>query len=135
MPWKITPEYKKNVTEIEIWKKDDQYLKRVHGWRWGEYTAYEEPDLSDYDPEVGIDVNSLDGDQGDLDDGQYEEWEFPEGMTEEQQQELMDAWEEDWHEGISNLGWEEWETELWFRGPLLVEEIADDDDEESEDDE
>ena len=125
MPYKITPEFKKNVTEVEVWKKDDQYLKRIHGWRWGEYIAEEEPGLSGYDPEEGIDVLSLDGEQGDLDDGQYEEWEFPEGMDEEDQQRILDAWESDWHEGITDLGWEEWESELWFRGPLNVEEVED----------
>ena len=125
MPYKITPEFKKNVTEIEVWKKGDQYLKRIHGWRWGEYIAEEEPDLSGYDPEEGIDVLSLNGEQGDLDDGQYEEWLFPEGMDEEDQQRILDAWESDWHEGITDLGWEEWESELWFRGPLNVEEVED----------
>ena len=122
MPYKITPEFKKKVTEIEIWKKDDQYLKRIHGWRWGEYIAEDKPDFSDYDPEEGIDVLSLDGEQGDLDDGQYEEWQFPEGMDEQDQQRILDAWASDWHEGITDLGWEEWESELWFRGPLNVEE-------------
>jgi len=121
MPYKIYPVFNKNVTEIEIYKKGDEYLKRIQRWRWGEYFAEEKPDLSDYDPDSGIDVNTLDGEQGDLGDSQYEEWQFPSGMDEEDQQKIHDAWEEDWHDGITGLGWEEWETELWFHGPLDVE--------------
>lgn len=126
MAWKISNAEKKNVTEIEIWKKDEQILQRIHGWRWGAYKACEEPDLSDYDPEEGINVNDLDGEHLGLDDGQYEEWVFPDGMTKKEQKKLLKAWAEDWHEGVTNLGWEEWDSELWFRGPLEIEEIADD---------
>ena len=126
MPYKVSNIEKKTVTEIEIWKKGDQYLKRTHGWRWGYWLIEDSAELDDYDPAVGIDMNLLDGELLELDDGQYEEWEYPEGMSAEDQEALEQAWEEDWHEGITNLGWEEWETEVWVTGPLEITEVQGD---------
>jgi hypothetical protein len=126
MPYKVSNLEKKRVTEIEIWKKGDQYLKRTHGWRWGYWLIEDRAELDDYDPEAGIDMNLLDGELLELDDGQYEEWEYPQGMSAEDQEALEQAWEEDWHEGITNLGWEEWETEVWVTGPLEITEVQGD---------
>ena len=126
MPYKVSNLEKKRVTEIEIWKKGDQYLKRTHGWRWGYWLIEDRAELDDYDPEAGIDMNLLDGELLELDDGQYEEWEYPQGMSAEDQEALEQAWEEDWHEGITNLGWEEWETEVWVTGPIEITEVQGD---------
>ena len=126
MPYKVSNLEKKRVTEIEIWKKGDQYLKRTHGWRWGYWLIEDRAELDDYDPEAGIDMNLLDGELLELDDGQYEEWEYPQGMSAEDQEALERAWEEEWHEGITNLGWEEWETEVWVTGPLEITEVQGD---------
>jgi len=126
MPYKVSNLEKKRVTEIEIWKKGDQYLRRTHGWRWGYWLIEDRAELDDYDPEAGIDMNLLDGELLELDDGQYEEWEYPQGMSAEDQEALEQAWEEEWHEGITNLGWEEWETEVWVTGPLEITEVQGD---------
>ena len=51
------------------------------------------------------------------------------------------AYEEDWTEGIENLGWLSWDGLLYFTGPLDVENLGEytepvyDEDEEEEDDE
>ena len=132
MPYKVSNAEKKQVTEIEIWKKGDQFLKRVHGWRWGTWLIEDRAELDDYDPDEGVDMNCIEGEMLDLDDGQYEEWEYPEGMSTEDQDAIQAAWEEDWHEGITNLGWDEWETEVWVRGPLDIEEVDEEDDEDEE---
>jgi hypothetical protein len=133
MPWKISNAEKKNVTETEIWKKGDQYLKHHTGWRWGSWLIEDRSELDGYDPEAGIDMNTIDGETISMDDGVWDEWEFPEGMSQEDQDEIIAAWDEDWHDGITNLGWDEWETEVWLRGPLDIEEAEDVEDDEDED--
>jgi hypothetical protein len=43
-------------------------------------------------------------------------------MTEEQQDEIMDAWNEDFSDGLENLGWSNDDTEYWFYGELELEQ-------------
>ena len=45
-------------------------------------------------------------------------------VTEEELQEVIDAWEEDWSEGVENLGWELDDTEVYFHGELSLEQVV-----------
>ena len=42
----------------------------------------------------------------------------------DEEDQFREAWEEDSHEGIENLGWEGWDSELFFDGPLDVENMG-----------
>jgi hypothetical protein len=42
-------------------------------------------------------------------------------MTEEEQQEIIDAYDEDYEDGLSELGWNQDEYECWFQSPLKLE--------------
>ena len=125
MAWKISPKYKKSVTEVELFKNGSRYITRRHGWRWGYVIVDEKPDLSDYDEDVGADSSCDFGDiidQG-QDDGCWEDWVYPDDMEEKEREEIEEAWAEDWHDGVEALGWESWESEMLFEGPLDVEEV------------
>jgi hypothetical protein len=123
--WVLTTAEKKNVEEIEIWTKDGQTIKRITGFRWG--TVYcesdERPDI-DLDNPNGLDVFSTgyDFELDNLDDGWYAEVEYPDDMTEEEQERLDELWEEDSYDGWESNGWINDETETWFYGPLNLEE-------------
>ena len=122
--WVLTTAEKKSVEEIEIWTKDGQTIKRITGFRWG--TVYcesdERPDI-DLDNPDGLDVFSTgyDFELDNLDDGWYAEVEYPDDMTEEEQQRLDELWEEDSYDGWESNGWINDETETWFYGPLNLE--------------
>ena len=126
MSFKISTQEKKNVTEVEVWTKDGETLKHSIGWRWGSVMVDEEPDLSDYDPVNGIDVYYEWGaDLIGYDDSCWEDWEYPESWTDEDKQKFIEAWEEEGLDAPLNLGWNESDTELYFYGPLDIEELED----------
>jgi hypothetical protein len=123
--WVLTTAEKKSVEEIEIWTKDGQTIKRITGFRWG--TVYcesdERPDI-DLDNPNGLDVfgTGYDFELDNLDDGWYAEVEYPDDMTEEEQERLDELWEEDSYDGWESNGWINDETETWFYGPLNLEQ-------------
>lgn len=125
MPYKVSPLNKKSATEIEIFKKDGVTIKHWTVWRWSTVITPDKPDLSKYDPEAGVNVYDA-GWDAELDgsnDGCDEDWEFPEDMGKRERNKIIKAWDNEWHIGIEELGWEQDDTELWYRGELEVVEI------------
>ena len=123
--FKISTLEKKNVTQIDIWKKDGVTLYHTTGWRWGTVTVAEAPDLSKYDEEEGIDIYQLDVDDHELDDGVYEDWEYVSDGGEQAnllEEEVNAQVEENGFVDLDELGWDNIDTEVWFRGPLEVTE-------------
>lgn len=58
-----------------------------------------------------------------LDDGWYGDWEFPDDMPEEEQQRLINLWEDDWYDGLEGEGWTNTECLVWMYGPLSLEKV------------
>ena len=125
--WILKTLHKKNAVEKQFWYKDDKVIIREEGYRWGEFFCE-----SDEQPE--IDRNNADGynlsesdydwELTSLDDGCWADWTFPEDMTEEEQAEIESAWEEEYFEGMEELGWSQDDTEYILQGPL---ELSDED--------
>ena len=124
MAWKIGNALKKQATEVEYFTKDGKTITREHGWRWASVTVADKPDLSDIDEDSYVDAYSEFGDVLDLDttDGCWEQWSYPEDMTDEEKEAIETAWEEDW--SLEGLGWESSDFEMRLYGPLEVEEIG-----------
>lgn len=124
MKYKISPQYKKSITEVETWKNDaGETLKHITQWRWGTWYSDEKPDLSEYDPEVGTDPYSLceELELDSLDDGDSD-WEFPDSWIDEKIEKFLEMWDEEWHEAPEQFGFFEEDTEFWISGPIDVEE-------------
>lgn len=135
MPYRITTVEKKNVTEVERWSKDSEELVHRIGWRWATVITENEPDLSEYDPETD-EIEVYDAWSSELDscnDSCWEEWDYPESWSEEDREKFQELWSEEWHEAPLTLGWKEEDTQLWFSGPLEVEEFEVEEDDEEED--
>ena len=125
--WILKTLHKKNAVEKQFWYKDGKVVIREEGYRWGEFYCE-----SDEQPE--IDLNNADGynlsesdydwELTSLDDGCWADWTFPEDMTEEEQAEIESAWEEEYFEGMEELGWSQDDTEYILQGPL---ELLDED--------
>ena len=125
--WILKTLHKKNAVEKQFWYKDGKVIIREEGYRWGEFFCE-----SDEQPE--IDLNNADGynlsesdydwELTSLDDGCWADWTFPEDMTEEEQAEIESAWEEEYFEGMEELGWSQDDTEYILQGPL---ELLDED--------
>ena len=123
--WVLTTLEKKNVVETEFWSKDGKTIKRSTGFRWG--TVYcesdERPDIDLANPE-GLEVFATDYDfeLDNLDDGHYCDVEYPDDMSEEEQERMDELWDEDSYSAWEEEGWSNDDTETWFHGPLDLEQ-------------
>jgi hypothetical protein len=125
MTWVLTTTEKKSVEEYEFWTKDDVTIKRINGFRWGTvYCDNEDKPEIDLDNTDGISVFDCgyDFELDSLDDGWYCDWEFPDDMSEEERQAIIDGWDEDSYDYMESNGWYNSETETWFFGQLSLEE-------------
>jgi hypothetical protein len=125
--WILKTLHKKNAVERQFWYKGGKVVIREEGYRWGEFycESDEQPEI-DLDNADGYNLNESDYDWEltSLDDGCWADWTFPEDMTEEEQSEIETAWEEEYFEGMEELGWSQDDTEYILQGPL---ELSDED--------
>ena len=123
MPYKISTIEKKSVVEKNFYVKDDKTFYIEQGYRWGYFTTDEKPDLENYDPNIGLMIYEYDVDDHSFDDGCWIEFYYDDEITEEEREQIENAWEEDWYEGIEASGWSEGDSEVWFHGELEVEDL------------
>jgi len=119
--WRLSTHYKKSAVEKQLWYKDGVTISKEEGYRWGTFycESDEMPDVDLANPD-GYELYGYDWELDSLDDGCWVDWNWPADMTEEQQDEIMDAWNEDFSDGLENLGWSNDDTEYWFHGPLIM---------------
>ena len=128
--WKVSTTEKKSCEEREIWTKDGKTITRINGFRWGTFSVEtsddEAPEGITEENEDGVDMYN--GDLGDnveqvelvsMDDGWYGDYEF-DGFTDEEQEEILEAMEDDYYDYLENNGWYNDETQAWLSGPLEI---------------
>lgn len=132
--WRISTVEKKSCEEREIWSKDNQTIVRINGFRWGAFTVVTTdncaPEGITADNPDGIDMYSYFSDNAEngaeldsMDDGWLGDWEFPDDMDEDEQQRIIDGYDENSYEFMENDGWFNDETEAWLFGPLEIVRI------------
>jgi hypothetical protein len=118
-----TTEKKKVEEKIFFFDDSGRNLTITIGWRFGKVWCEEEPDLSDYDEEEGADmaflVEYVDEEQT---DGWFFEVDCDDVLTDEEKEEIENAWNEGLEDAMRDIGWEWSDRELWFYGKLEVEE-------------
>ena len=123
--WVLTTKTKKNAVERQFWTKDGRTIIREEGYRWGKFycESSERPDVDLANPDgYELGDSEYDWELDHLDDGCWADWTFPDDMTEEEQQAIEAAWEEDFYDGMEGLGWSNDDTEYWFYGELELEQ-------------
>ena len=121
----VSTQDKKRVEEKVFFnhESDGRNIVLIIGWRWGKVWCEEEPDLSEYDPEEGADMSMLtEYSDEEQDDGWFFEVESDDEITDEEKAEIEEAWNNGLEDAMSDIGWEWNDRELWFYGPLEVEE-------------
>ena len=126
--WNVATVEKKNVQEHELWQKDDMVIRRITGFRFGAWAVETEDDeppvLVQLDGPSGDAINMHDieyeGELESLDDGWYGDIIWPDDMEEAERARLEELWDEDEYNGWENDGWANYETEVWFSGPLEI---------------
>ncbi len=127
--WKVSTTEKKCVFEHELWQKDDWVIRRITGFRWGTIlveTEDDNPPVLDQDSGPSADAVDMycteyNYELDSLDDGWYGDVIWPDDMPEEERERLEEIWDEDWSAGWENEGWDQYDTECWFHGPLSIE--------------
>ena len=123
--WALTTKTKKNAVEMQFWTKDGRTIIREEGYRWGKFycESDERPDVDLANPDgYELGDSEYDWELDMLDDGCWADWTYPDDMTDEEQQAIEAAWEEDFYDGMEGLGWSNDDTEYWFYGELELEQ-------------
>ena len=131
--WTLMPVNKKSIEELMFWEKDGKVILFRQGWRGGSVTLVTADDNA---PEIDLDGNEeldvyglvddhiVDVELDSFWDGCWGEWDWLEsGLTEEEQEEIQEAWDEDSYESVEALGWEQTDAETYFYGELSLERV------------
>jgi hypothetical protein len=123
--WIITNQHKKNAVEKQFWYKDGKTVIKEEGFRWGRWSCEsdEVPEIDLENPD-GYEVGFTDyeWEMDEMVDGCWVEWTFPDDMSDEEREEIENAWNEEFYEGLEELGWSNDDTEYWIYGPLMIED-------------
>jgi hypothetical protein len=130
--WKLSPQYKKSAVEKMFFFKDGKIIVMEQGFRWG--TFFVESDerpltneelVNEDGYELGCIANDNSWEMNDMNDGCWMDVTAGNDKTTSTDiEEFEAAWEENWYEGVEELGWSQDECEYYFYGPL---ELTNDD--------
>jgi hypothetical protein len=138
--WKVSTYYKKSCEEHEYYYKDGQTIVRKTGFRWGSFiveTSDDNPPEFEFTYVSGGDgrkdsinmydccINNIENIELDnMIDGCWEDFDFPEDMDEEEQEELLERFgDSSVYEVLEEEeGWTQNDTEAWIWGPILIED-------------
>jgi hypothetical protein len=120
--WKITPQEHNSMQEAYVWKRENstfQFSEEIHS---GHVLVAEKPDLSNYDPDVGVNVyEAFDVLEYEFSESLSGNPDFSDDVSEEERDRLWNLWCEQGESGLIGEGWR-LDLDTWFYGPLLVEE-------------
>lgn len=124
MIYKLSPQYKKSVYDIENWFKEENgqrmWIEREYGWRWAHCTfeSEENPDI-DLKNEYGLNITEdIDIIDYEADDGCWSDFTYSDNIDEEYRERLeqMD------HNELEEDGWQLSYIDTYFDGPLVLED-------------
>jgi hypothetical protein len=123
--WKVTPNWKKSVIELQYWRKDDQEFVYETGWRWGEFIVFtdgdEPPNL-----EEGVDIYSC-GYEAELvecSDGCWDSYDYDD-CDDETREWLEEFLEENSVFDLEEHGWYNTDTEMIINCDMTIEKVSD----------
>jgi hypothetical protein len=129
--YKITTIDKKSIIVTNIYKTGDassmrdgdKVITREDTYRWGHAVieAYKKDLPKENDDEIIVsDYNII---ENDYDEGVAVYWEYPSDMTDDEKEAIEKAYDENYDEGLANLGWHYFDNETKFLGPCKIEKI------------
>lgn len=133
--WYVKTTNKKSVEEHQLWVKNGITIRRLTGYRWGEFnieTEDDQPPTFEY-KQVPCGDDNLDSvdmwncgyesDLVELDDGWYEDVIWPDNLAPFARDNLEVKWEHKPYSSWEDEGWVLTETEVWFTGPLEIGKV------------
>ena len=113
---KYVPKEENSAVERIEFVKDGITITFVN--RFDEYAVYideddDDFDMDDYDPEEGARMSFVDEEEG-----ERIEYDIEGDISDEEKEELIESFQEQWESGPEELGWEWSDRELWYYGPI-----------------
>jgi hypothetical protein len=120
--WKLIPQEHNSMQEVHVWKKGNSTFQFSEEIRHGHVLVVKKPDLSKYDPDVGVNIYEAFGVlEYVFSESSSGSPEFSDDISEEERDRLWNLWREKGESGLMDEGWI-LKVDIWFYGPLLVEE-------------
>ena len=129
--WRLTPQVKNKVSELQIWAKDDQIISRKELFAFAAFECQ-----SDERPEIDLvnasDIELINGTpyawsltqlESRL-DGPWVSWIFPDTMSAEERAEIQSKLDIGMYTTLEDRGWLHNRIEYWVSGPLALVEIT-----------
>jgi len=113
---KYTPVNENSAVERIDFYKDDVKITLVN--RFDMYVGYIDEDEDDFD------LDSYNPDEGtmmlfvDAEEGERIEFKVEGNISEDEKEEIVASFQENYESGVENLGWEWSDREVWFYGPI-----------------
>jgi hypothetical protein len=124
--WKITPKYKKSISDVQYYTKDDNEIVYIVYWRWGEfYLETSDDNPPDIDLDGDIDLMNCGYDMTDFstEDGISEDYDFSD-CDDETAKEVQEFLEENSIYELEEQGWSVTEAEMWIECEMEIEKVA-----------
>ena len=120
MSIRIEPKTKKSILQVDVYECDGKTFKRETTFVQG-YAVIEallkEIDAKNKD---GLKVSKYNIEDHDYQDGSACFWYFDDSFDEAEQEKIKDAWDQEWEEGLNNLGCFLMDQDIYFYGPLKI---------------
>jgi len=120
MSIRIDPQEKKSIVQIDTYENEGRTFKRETTYILGYATIDAEITDIDTKNKDGLKVSDYEIEDHDYQDWSSCFWDFDESISDPEQEEIKEKWDEEWEQGLNDLGWFLIEQDVFFYGPLNV---------------
>ena len=120
MSIRIEPKTKKSILQVDVYEGDGKTFRRETTFVQG--YAVIDADLNDIDAKNKdpIKISKYNIEDHDYQEGSACFWYFDDSFDADEQEKIKDAWDQEWEEGLNNLGWFLMDQDVYFQGPLKI---------------
>jgi hypothetical protein len=130
--WTVSTMERKTVEEHTHWTKAGIKLVQISGYRSGKWIVQTQDTIEPVFQREPCPFGSADADSVDmynngyetelvsLDDGWFDDWEFPATFSEDERAGILKGWESGSFSFMENEGWVNSETQCWVWGELEI---------------
>jgi hypothetical protein len=120
MSIRVEPKQKKSILQVDVYEGEGKTFRRETTFVSG--YAVIDAEFKDIDAQNkdGLKISRYNIEDHDYQDGAACFWYFDDSLDESEQQKIKDAWDQEWEEGLNNLGWFLMDQDVFFHGPLKI---------------
>ena len=120
MSIRVEPKDKKSILQIDVYEGEGKTFRRETTFVSGFAVIDAESKDIDSKNKDGLKISRYNIEDHDYQDGSACFWYFDDSFDESEQEKIKDAWDQEWEEGLNNLGWFLMDQDVFFHGPLKV---------------